>query len=117
MTIVLASYIVRNNNGSINQEATLERFATDLLKYEAERETENTTIGVAIHALFDAHLGKRLASPFVVGEALKSLNAQPDTYKLLTEKVMEYLRTNPDFSISKGKGGGVGRVADLPTKE
>lgn len=117
MNIVLSSYIVRNADSSVNQEATLAKFAEDLLRFEAERETENATIGVAVHALFDTHLGKRLSTPFVVGEALKALNAQPETYKVLTEKVTEYLRTDPAFSISKGKGGGVGRVADLPVKE
>lgn len=117
MNIVLSSYVVRNLDGSINHEETLTRFATDILKYEAEREAEHATIGAAVHALFDAHKGKRLATPFVVSEALKSLDAQPETYKVLTEKVTDYLRTNPDFSISKGKGGGVGRVVDLPAKE
>lgn len=117
MNINIAQYTVRNADGTIDHEGTLAKFAGDLLRFEAEREVEREVIAGAVHALFDKHLGKRLATPFVVGEALKALNAQPENYKVLTEKVQDFLRTDPKFSISKGKGGGVGRVCDLPEKE
>lgn len=113
MNIVLAEYVVRYTDGSIDHEGTLARFAGDLSRFEAEREMENETIGTAVHAVFDIHKGSKLPTPFVVAEVLKSLKATPDNYKVLTEKVGEYLRTNPEFVISKGRGGGVGRVRDL----
>lgn len=113
MNITLGMYVVRGINGEIDHEATLDKFASDLLKFEAERELEASTIGAAVHALFDRHVGKRMPTPFVVAEALKALNAQPENYKVLSDKVTEFLRTSPEFSISRGKSGGVGRVCDL----
>lgn len=115
--INIASYTVRNSDGTINHEATLAKFAGDLLRYEAEREMEREVIAGAVHALFDRHLGKRMTTPFVVSEALKSLNAQPENYKALTEKVQEFLRTTPEFHTGKGKGGGVARLADLTDEQ
>ena len=113
MMFNLAEYVVRNSNGSIDHEATLTRFAGDLSRFEAQREMENETIGKVIHALFDQHKGSKLPTPFVVAEVLKVLEATPETYKILTEKVGEYIRTNPEFVTAKGRGGGVGRVRDL----
>lgn len=112
MNINIAQYTVRNADGGIDHEATLSKFAGDLLRFEAERELEASTIGAAIHALFDRHLSKRLATPFVVGEALKALNAQPENYKVMMEKVQDYIRTSPEFHTGKGKGGGVARLRD-----
>ena len=113
MNISLSSYVVLFSDGSINHEATVAKFAGDLSRFEAERELEASTIGAAVHALFDRHVGKRMPTPFVVAEALKALNAQPENYKVLSDKVTEFLRTSPEFSISRGKSGGVGRVCDL----
>lgn len=116
MNINIASYVVFGSNGSVDHEATLAKFSGDLSRYEAEREVESTTIGAAVHALFDKHIGKRIPMPFVQGEVLKALNAQPENYKVLTEKVTDYVRTSPEFDTAKGKGGGCGRLSDLPAK-
>lgn len=117
MNINIAQYTVRNADGSIDHEGTLAKFAGDLLRFEAERELEREVIANAVHALFDKHLGKRLNTPFVVGEALKALNAQPENYKVLTEKVQDFIRTSPDFHTGKGKGGGVARLCDLTPEQ
>jgi len=116
MNINISSYVILSAQGSIDHEGTISKFSGDLLRFEAERETENATIGQAVHALFDLHLGKRLPMPYLTGEALKSLNAQPENYKVLSDKVAEFVRTSPQFDTAKGKGGGCGRVADLPVK-
>lgn len=112
----IASYVVFGSNGSVDHEATLAKFAGDLASWEAQREADNAAIGVAVHSLFDRHLGKRLPMPFLTGEVLKALNAQPENYKSLTEKLTDYVRTSPEFDTAKGKGGGCGRVCDLPSK-
>lgn len=118
MNIVIGSYAVRGSNGSIDHESTLAKFAGDLLKWEAAQETENATIGAAVHALFDQFKGARLNMPYVTGEVLRKLNAQPENYKVLTEKVQGFIRSQAEgdtspFVIGKGKGGGVARRADL----
>lgn len=113
ININISSYAVRDLNGSIDHESTLKKFAIDLREYEAERELESSTIGAVIHKIFDRHLGKRLSTPFVVGEALNALNAQPENYKALTDKVSEFLRSSAEFDARKGKGGGVSRRCDI----
>lgn len=131
MNIVIASYAVRSSNGSIDHDSTLAKFAGDLLAFEAMQEAESANIGAAVHALFDKFKGARLNMPFVTGEVLRALNATPDNYKALTEKVQGFVRResqgevfddgtverpNSTFVIGKGKGGGVARRADLPRK-
>jgi hypothetical protein len=113
MQISLAEYVVRFTDGSINHEETLSRFAGDLARFEAQREMENETIGRSLHKLFDQHKGRKVPTPFVIAEVLKDLGASPETYKILTEKVGEYIKTSSEFVTTKGKGGGVGRICDL----
>jgi hypothetical protein len=116
MNNIISSFIVLNNNGSINHEASISQFAGALRKYEAEREVESATIGGAVHAIFDTHKGKRLPMPYLTTEVLRALNVQPENFKTLSDKVQEYVRTSPEFSVAKGKGGGAGRVCDLTDK-
>lgn len=112
MQINLSNYIVRNGNG-IDHEATISKFEADLIRFEAEKELEAATIGEAVHAYFDKHLGKRLNTTMVIGEVLTALNVQPENYSVLHDKVQEFLRTSPEFNSARGKGGGVARVCDL----
>jgi hypothetical protein len=131
MNIVIGSYAVRSVDGSIDHEATLGKFAGDLLQFEAEQEQQSAEIGAAVHALFDQFKGARLNMPYLTGEVLRRLSATPENYKALTEKVQGFVRSqsqgetaddgtverpNSVFIIGKGKGGGVARRADLPKK-
>ena len=109
----ISSFIVRFTDGSINHEETLSQFVGELHAYEAEVEIETKGIALAVNALFDQHRGARLNAPFLVGETLRRLNVQPETYTSLTLKVQEFLRSSPSFDVSKGKGGGWARTADL----
>jgi hypothetical protein len=115
-TIVLNTYVVRFSNGSIDHSATLAKFEGDLFSFAQEREKEESVIAEALHGIFDSHKGKRIPMPFLTSEVLRVLNVQPENFKSLTEKVQEYVRACDDFSIGKGKGGGVGRACDLPAK-
>ena len=114
--IVLNTYVVRSSNGSIDHEATIAKFENDLNAFSVEREKEESVIADALHVIFDSHKGKRIPMPFLTSEVLRVLNVQPENFKSLTEKVQEYVRACDDFSIGKGKGGGVGRACDLPVK-
>lgn len=123
--ININNYVVRSVHGGIDHEATLAKFAGDLLAFEVEQEAEQSTIGTAVHALFDQFKGARLNLPFLTGEVLRRLNATPDNYRSLTEKVQGFVRSRSQeetgetsvFVIGKGKGGGVARRADLPAKK
>ena len=109
MNINLSSYVVRFTDGSVDTESTLAKFEGDLIRFEAETATERATIAGVVHAIFDAHPGRRLPMPFLTGEALRRLNAQPENWKILSEKVADFIHTEPGFSTAKGKGGGVER--------
>ena len=130
--INISNYAVRSDEGGIDHEATLAKFAGDLLAFEVEQEAEASTIGAAVHALFDQFKGARLNMPYLTGEVLRRLNATPENYKTLTEKVQNFVRNQAQgesledgsveypgstFIIGKGKGGGVARRCDLAPKK
>lgn len=116
--INLNSYVVRSGSGSIDHSATVDKFAQDLIEFEAKLEAENAGIGQCVNALFDQFRGARLNTPFVVGETLRRLDVKPENYKALSDKVTDYIRNrsqgeNSTFTISKGKGGGIARRSDM----
>lgn len=117
-TINLSSYVVRTDDGSIDHDATVAKFSGELVRYAAECETEAAAIGVHVNAVFDQYRGANLNMPALTSMTLTRLNCQPEAFKVLTEKVQGYIRDRAGeggaFTISKGKGGGVRRVADLP---
>jgi len=113
MNIDMNKYVILTNTGNIDIQATLDRFESDLSKFAEARETEVGVISNAVHAVLNGHKGKRVPMPFLASEVLRTLNVQPENYKTLTEKVLDYVRANDEFSIGKGKNGGVARVADL----
>ena len=107
------SFIVYDYNYRIDHEESIRRFSDHLVKHEAKSNREAESIGYALHNLFDKHLGMRLASPYVVAECLRELNAQPDNYTELTLSVQSFLKHSSVFEVQKGKGGGWARTADL----
>ncbi len=124
-TINLATFIVLAiGTSNIDHEATLSKFAGELHKFEAERMTENATLGLAVKAVFDQYKGVNLNMPAITSMALTRMNVQPENFKILTDKVQDYIRENAGtrasgalFSIAKGKGGGVRRWSDCPLTE
>lgn len=120
-TINLASFVVRDSDGSIDTLATVAKFEGVLAQFQVERETELATIGAAVHAVFDQYKGATLNMPALVSLSLQKLNVQAETYKALHERVVAFVHDNAGenglFRISKGKGGGVVRVCDVPAKK
>lgn len=124
MSTTLTVALVRGDDGSIDESASLDAFQDALATHIAERELEQGTISKAVSAVFDSHKGTRCNMPYVVSQALVALNAQPANYKVLTERVQAYIRENAGeerssgklFKIGKGKGGGVTRWSDTPEK-
>lgn len=104
--------------GLVDVAASTAKFEGALATYIAERETEATQIGAAVNAVFDEHLGKTLTMPVVQALATQQLNAQPENWKVLSERIATYVRENAtpggSLKISKGKGGGVSRLCDAP---
>ena len=108
-------------NGRIDQDASRKAFDTALATRIAEREVETSQIASAVEALFDTYRGKPIAMPALASMAAQKLNAQPENFKVLSERTLDYVRSNSKgdsslFVIGKGKGGGCYRRADLPVK-
>jgi hypothetical protein len=122
-TINLSTFVVRDSAGAFDLNATMDKFEDSLLAFQSELETEQATIGAAVHAVFDSHKGKPLTMPTVTNYTLNNLNVQSENFTVLFEKVKNYIRQNAGergssvFSIAKGKGGGVSRWVDVPVKK
>jgi len=112
----IEKFIVRDSSGNIDHEASASKFSSELFKFAAEQESLASTIGVAVHAYFDKHLGKRVNTDMAVGEILIALNVQPENYSILKDRVTDWIRNSPEFSTVRGRGGGTGRNCDLPSK-
>lgn len=115
MDIKVATYVVRDAAGNIDHNATLAKFASDLRMFQANQDLERETLGRVVHGIFDRYPGRRLTTDYIVSEALRALNAQPENFKALTLKVKAYLKGS-EFDTVKGPGNGVGRIGDLPVK-
>jgi hypothetical protein len=116
--------LARHSDGSVDESATLAACQSAVRKYVAERETEQSTIAAAVSEVFDTLKGGRANMPYVVNQALRSLNALPENFKALSERTAEYIREHAGdrdsgalFNIGKGKGGGVVRWSDQPLPE
>lgn len=121
------------DGGKIDIDASTQAFRTAALKRQAELETEGAEIAQAVEELFDQYRGKAIPMPTVGSMVAQKLNAQPENFKVLSDRVLDYVRANsqttgseedgtlvqhPDslFVIGKGKGGGAYRRADAPVK-
>ena len=120
-------------DGKIDIDASTQAFRSAALKRQAELETESAEIAQACSELFDDHRGKAIPMPTVGSMVAQKLNAQPENFKVLSDRVLDYVRANsqstgsedegtlvlhPDseYVIGKGKGGGCYRRADAPVK-
>ena len=129
LTVTLVTLVT--SGGRIDQDASQEAFRGALIKRIAELETEQDEIADAVSALFDQYQGKPIAMPTLGSMVAQRLNAQPENFKVLSDRALEYVRANsqttgsedegnltqhPDseFVIGKGKGGGCYRRADRP---
>jgi len=111
-------------DGAIDQDASRKAFNEALVKYVAERETEQSTIATAVNAQFDKHPGVSINMPALASMTCAALNAQPANFSTLEERCLSYVRENASdkredgklFRIGKGKGGGVRRWAEIPVE-
>lgn len=112
----LSSVCVRNDDGTINVQATLFEVEDQLLKL-ASKETESLgAISEAVHSVFDQHVGQTLPMPHICSAACGLMGVGPSEFVETQKAVGLWVRTNAEFKVSKGKGGGVCRLRDVPQK-
>lgn len=99
-----------------DQSAAESAFRSAFIRRTAEIETEGTQIASVVNGLFDDHLGQSLKMPWLASAACQKLNVQPESFGVLSERVLDYVRANAKdggpFRIVKGKLGGAYRVVD-----
>lgn len=129
-SINLGTFAVRNAEGNIDHEATLLKFAEVISTWEIEAEQAEGAIRQVVSAIFDQYKGATLNKKFITGQALRQLNATPENWTEMEDKVSSYLKNNSQGEVAEdgtherpnslfvtrpGKGGGTFRRADERT--
>jgi hypothetical protein len=115
-TIDFEEYAIRGADGSVDQEATVTRFAEQLATFAEQDRIVSQTVMTALNAAFDAQpvKGVHLAMPSVVFLTMKELHLDESTnIPALQAKIGSVVRSSPEFKVVRGKGGGVVRVCDM----
>lgn len=127
--------LVNGNDGSVDVDASLTVAEDTIRAYAASQRADEETIQAALDQVFDSRPGVKMNMPFVINQTLTlmGVSEQPTNYKVLNDRVHAYISANSQgktdketklverpesrFVIGKGKGGGVGRRADLDAAE
>lgn len=113
----LEELAVRSADGKIDVSATLTAIGEQLLARAEYEDNLGERIATAVHSVFDANLGKTLASPAVANFAATAMGVTPSNYAELTAAIGLWVRHSPEFKVSKGKGGGCARKCDAKPEE
>lgn len=112
-TLNMSQYVVRNEDGSLNSNETVAKFAKDLTSWETSQKADLEQVYTQILNTF-AHFGTstRINLPALHGEVARSLGVCPVTmkeeHKLLGERVRAVVHSYPQtFEVGKGRNGGV----------
>jgi hypothetical protein len=110
----LSDYVVRAD-GSVDRDATLVKFETELDNYIADFEDASAKIEAAVDTIFDTQKGAKLNVPFLVNGVLQALAVTPQNYTAMSEMVHDHITSNKGvlYHIAKGKGGGIQRLVDV----
>jgi hypothetical protein len=115
-------FTVRDSNGSVDVGASLASYSKAINDWVSVNETPVEVIERAVEAVFDSHTS-RLPTPFLASLAVQEMNADPERFQSLTNRVTTYIKgqvASGRFDSTKGKGGGIARLArpgePLPSK-
>lgn len=103
----------RGADGSVDIAASANAYAAALTKWAAENEIPSEEISEAVNAVLDRHTG-RIPMPALLSLSAQELNATPETFKVLSDRVHAYVTGQTKAGklfVVKGKGGGVSRLA------
>jgi hypothetical protein len=120
--IDIGSYVVRHTDGSVDLDATVDQFATDVQEYVNTVEADGKLCGTAVNAVFDQYKGTNISMPALSSLALHWIDGnvgklEPSEYVPMSVKIHDYVVNHKDqYVVAKGKGGGVKRVSDIPVK-
>jgi len=106
----LASVCVRNNDGSIDVEETMNEFSNQVTTLaEVERSFRNV-IEVSVNTVFDTWGDKPITMPTLCAFAAQNMSVRPEDYTETLAAIRSYVQNNvTTFKVKKGFGGGVKR--------
>jgi hypothetical protein len=109
----LSEFVVRSDDGRVDVESTMSELARQVLDLVAKESALNANIETAVCAVFDGNVGKVLPMPYVVNTAISLMGVSPSEYASVSRAIARWIHTCGQFSVDKGKGGGVRRVTSL----
>lgn len=119
------TFLVRNADYSIDHDATAEKFREYVYSYAAKEESQVGLFHDVVHAVFDDVIaldeklkGKSIPSPTLLAMAMAKLSVPMNEYAETADSLATFIRAAATdggaFKTSKGKNGGVARLADVP---
>jgi len=122
MKNAVSSFLVSNEDGSFDLEASVLKFRETALRFVANTETEDTVVLDTISALFDQYKGAKLNMSFIKSQAVARMAADhpemssPSLFTMLSKRVEDVLHSvtgeGKAYGVTKGKGGGFYRLVD-----
>lgn len=114
-TMNMKQYIVCEESGAVDIEASVEAFRFALLAHVERNNLNNEVVEVAVNAVFDRFPGARLNSAFVQRNAINEIakasgELSPEAESKYSKAILAYLE-QPQFEAKRGKAGGIIRLA------
>lgn len=117
MRFNLKDYVVKDDSGQIDVEATESKFANDLASFLSFGDEYSERAEKAVHAVFNKHPGQKLSVPALVTFA--TYDASIEDHPSLVQAVKDYIAANQGegglFEVTRGPGGGIKRI-NTPVK-
>jgi len=110
----LVSVCVRNSDGSIDVEETMNEFSNQVTTLAEVESALRETISVAVNAVFDSVFDtwgdKPITMPTLCAFAAQEMSVRPEDYTETLAAIRSYVQNNvTTFKVKKGFGGGVKR--------
>ena len=102
-------------DGTVDVAASTSNFAKAVVEWKAANEIPSEEIETAVEAVFDRFPGN-IPMPALLSYVVQELSDNPSQHKTLSGRVHAYLtaqyaKATGRIEISRGKGGGVSRLA------
>lgn len=110
-----SKYFVMSPDGTVDVAASANAFAKAVVEWKAMNEIPSSRIEAAVETVFDRFTGN-IPMPALVSYVVHELSEEPAQHGALTDRVRAYLtaqyaKGTGRIEISRGKGGGVSRLA------
>lgn len=105
-------FIIRNTEGAIDINASVDNFHAELDSYVKTHRVKLRKVADSVNAVFDEHRGTPFSLSAITSFTLQRMGVKPENYDEMGTLIREYLKSDPNFEISRGRGGGVTRLSD-----